>query len=113
MHEMSLCEGVLRILEENAGARGYRRVRKVWLEIGDLAGVDPDAMRFAFAAVSGGTLADSASLEIVAVPGKAWCVDCAAEVAVNERFDACPACGGYGLRLTGGDELRVKELEVE
>jgi hydrogenase nickel incorporation protein HypA/HybF len=34
-------------------------------------------------------------------------------VRVAQRFDACPDCGGYQLQVTGGDELRIKELEVE
>ncbi len=34
MHEMSLCEGVLQVLEDNARTQGYRQVKTVWLEIG-------------------------------------------------------------------------------
>ena len=113
MHELSLSEGVLQILEESARTQGYTRVRAVWLEIGRLAGVDPEAMRFTFDAVTTGTLAENARLEIVDVPGRAWCMPCAAEVQVSERFDSCPRCGSYQLQVTGGDDLKVKELEVE
>ena len=42
MHEMSLCEGVLQILEEHAKSQGFTRVKTVWLEIGCLAGVELD-----------------------------------------------------------------------
>lgn len=113
MHEMSLCEGVLQVLEEQAVAQEYSVVKGVWLEIGALAGVELEAMRFGFEAVTRGTLADGARLEIIELPGEAWCLDCAVNVSVSARFDACPRCGGYGLQVTGGDELRIKELEVE
>jgi hydrogenase nickel incorporation protein HypA/HybF len=113
MHEMSLCESVLRMLEDHAVQQGYRRVKTVWLEIGALSGVEPEAMRFGFDVVMSGTLADGARLEIVHVPGQAWCMSCAKTVTVQQRFDACPDCGGYQLQVTGGEELRVKELEVE
>ena len=113
MHEMSLCEGVLQILEEKAFSHGFSKVKTVWLEIGRLSGVDPDAMRFSFEVVCRGTLADQARLEIIEVPGKAWCMMCEKTVNIDERYDACPECGGYPLRVTGGDEMRVKELEVE
>ena len=113
MHEMSLCEGVLQILEDNARTQGFTRVRKVWLEIGGLAGVDPEAMRFSFDAVTRGTLADAAALEIVDVPARAWCMPCGKEIAVAQRYDACPNCGSHQLQVTAGDEMRVKELEVE
>ncbi len=113
MHELSLCQGIVRVLEEQAGVQGYRRVTTVWLEVGALAGVELDALRFGFDVVTHDTLAEGAKLEVVAVPGQAWCAPCAKSVPVRERFDPCPECGGYRLRVTGGEELRVKELEVE
>jgi len=113
MHEMALCEGVLQVLEEYARKQGYTRVRTVWLEIGDLAGVEVDAMRFGFDVVTRGTLAEGAQLEIVCRPGEAWCLQCAKTVPVKQRFDACPDCGSYQLQVTGGEEMRIKELEVE
>lgn len=113
MHEMSLCEGVLQILEDNAKSQGFRRVITVWLEIGGLSGVEPEAMKFCFDAVSRGTLADHARLEIVETPGQAWCMLCSKNVQVKQRFDECPECGSYQLQVVGGDEMRIKELEVE
>jgi hydrogenase nickel incorporation protein HypA/HybF len=113
MHEMSLCEGVLQILEESARQQGFSRVKKVWLEIGRLSGVEVEAMRFCFEVVVRGTLADGAHLEILETPGEGWCLDCGRTVAVHRRFDPCPGCGGYHVQVTGGDEMRVKELEVE
>ena len=113
MHEMALSESVLQIVEANARAKGFSRVLKVCLEIGDLAGVDRDALRFSFEAVSAGTLADHATLEIRQAPGQAWCMPCGRQIAIKQRFDACPDCGSYQLQVTGGDEMKVKELEVE
>ena len=77
MHEMSLCEGILQVLEDNAKSQGFAKVKTVWLEIGDLAGVELDAMRFSFDAVMNGTMADKAKLEIIEIPGQAWCMQCA------------------------------------
>jgi hydrogenase nickel incorporation protein HypA/HybF len=113
MHEMSLTEGVLQILQDNAKSKGFERVKTVWLEIGDLSGVETDAMRFCFDVVVQGTLADGAKLEIVSVPGQAWCMPCGKSVRVSERFDPCPECGSFQLQITGGDQMQVKELEVE
>ena len=41
MHEMSLCQGVVQILEEQAKTHAFTRVRTVRLEIGPLAAVEP------------------------------------------------------------------------
>ena len=112
MHEMALCENILQVLEEQAVEQNYAAVKTVWLEIGPLAGVELEALRFSFDAVANGTLADQAELVIVETRGEAWCRSCAKTVPIRQRFDACPLCGGYDLQVTSGEELRIKELEV-
>ncbi len=114
MHEMSLTEGVIRILEDQAQSQGFNSVRVVWLEIGGLSSVDPDSMAFCFDAVAKGSpVAQGARLEIIHVPGQAVCMDCARTVTISSRADVCPACGGESLHVTGGTDMRIKELEVE
>jgi hydrogenase nickel incorporation protein HypA/HybF len=113
MHEMSLCEGVIQIIETQAVEQHYQRVKKVWLEIGALAGVEIEALRFCYEAVCRDSIAEGSALEIIQVSGQAWCMQCASNVDVAERYSACPHCGSYQLQVTGGDEMKVKELEVE
>jgi hydrogenase nickel incorporation protein HypA/HybF len=113
MHEMSICEGILQVMEEQARVQNFTRVKGVWLEIGPLAGVELEALRFGFDVVTRDSLAEGAALEIIEMPGQAWCLQCAKTVPVIQRFDACPECGSYQLQVTGGDEMRIKELEVE
>ena len=113
MHEMSLCEGLLQILETESKKQGYARVKTVWLEIGDMSGVEIEAMKFCFDAVMRSSLAEGAKLEIIHMPGQAWCMQCAKNVTVKQRFDECPDCGSFQLQVTSGDEMKIKELEVE
>lgn len=113
MHEMSLCEGILQVLESESKKQGFERVKQVWLEIGELSGVEVDAMLFSFDAITRNSLADGAELNIIPIPGTAWCMQCAQQVAVKQRFDECPNCGSYQLQVTAGDEMKIKELEVE
>ena len=113
MHEMALAENVLEIVEQARGRDGFHRVRTLRLEIGQLASVEPDAMRFCFEAAARGSVAAGANLEIVEIAGAAWCDVCARRVALAELGAACPRCGGYRLRVVEGAEMRVKELEVE
>lgn len=113
MHEMSLCEGVLQVLEAEALRQHFTKVKTVWLEIGALANVEPHAMQFCFTAVTRQTLADGATLEIIHQPAQAWCLNCSQSSVIHQRYEACPLCGSYQLQLTSGDELRIKELEVE
>ncbi|MER2606023.1 MAG: hydrogenase maturation nickel metallochaperone HypA [Siculibacillus sp.] len=113
MHEMSLMESVLEIVEDEARKAGATKVKAVRLDIGELSHVEPEAMRFCFEAVVRGTIAGEAVLEIVRVPGQGWCIDCSETVALSERFGACPKCGNHRVQMTAGDDMRVAELEVE
>jgi hydrogenase nickel incorporation protein HypA/HybF len=113
MHEMTLAESVLQIVEDAAQRKGMRRVRAVWLEIGQLSSVEPEAMRSCFDAVARDSVAAGARLEIVTTAGAAWCYSCSGRVALAELGAACPRCGGHRLRVTEGAEMRVKEVEAE
>lgn len=112
MHEMSLAEGVLQLIEDAARRDPFNKVGTVWLEIGQLSGVDPEALAFCFDAVTRNTVAEGARLEIITLPGQGWCQDCAETVPMTEVFDTCPKCAGFPLRVTAGTEMQVKELEV-
>ncbi|WED23331.1 hydrogenase maturation nickel metallochaperone HypA [Vibrio sp. JC009] len=109
---MSLCESLVQVIEEQASAHGYNKVKAVFLEIGAFSGIETDAMSFCFDVVCRGTIADGAKLEIKELPGQAWCFDCGKEVSVNNRLDPCPICNGFSLQTKGGDEMKIKELEV-
>lgn len=113
MHEMALCESVVALVEDEATRHAFTRVTRITLEVGTLGHVEPDALLFCFDAVSHGTVAEGASLRIVRIPGAGWCPDCAKTVPLQQRFDACPMCGRHDVQMTAGDELRVRELEVE
>lgn len=110
MHEMSITQSVVDICEKSAEGR---RVLSVTIEIGELSGVVPDAVEFCFEACTRETLLEGARLVIERVAGRGECPTCGAEFPVRTYFDPCPGCGGYGVRVVAGEELRVKELEVE
>ena len=113
MHEMSLCQSIAELIEEAARRERFQRVRTVTLEIGRLAAVEPDALEFCLDAAMRGGCAEGARLEIVAAEGRAWCLDCSHEILISRPLDPCPRCGGGRVQVTGGTQMRIKELEVE
>ena len=113
MHEMSLAEGVRSIVEDAARDQGFGRVTRVILEVGELSSVETEALRFCLDVVLKDSVADGAGVEVIETPGVGWCMACAESVALHQRYDPCPGCGGYQIQPTGGLELRVKELEIE
>ncbi len=109
MHELSITQSMVELCERNAAGR---RVISVTMEIGELSGVVLDAVEFCFDACSRDTLLEGALLIMERIPGRGRCC-CGAESPISSYFDPCSSCGGFGLTVTAGEELRVRELEVE
>ena len=109
MHELGITQQVVEIVCRRAEGR---RVKRVVLEIGKLTVVLPDAVRFCFDLCCEGTEAAGAALEIVEIPARARCRACQTEITRDQPFGMC-ACGSCDLEWLSGDELRVREIEIE
>jgi hydrogenase nickel incorporation protein HypA/HybF len=113
MHEVSLIESVIALVERERAKQVFARVNVIRLQVGALGHAEPEALRFCFDAVASGTIAEGSRLEIELIPGEGWCADCRHAVPLVERFGVCPVCAGAGVRMTSGDVLRLAEMEVE
>jgi hydrogenase nickel incorporation protein HypA/HybF len=112
MHEISLCEDIREIIQQQAATDGFSRVNCVWLQVGPLSCVEPDALRFGFEVVMRGSVAEGAALEIARPAALARCLNCAETVAMQHRYDLCPHCGTGPMEMIQGDALRISKLEV-
>lgn len=114
MHELGIAESALSAALGEMDKAGATRINSVTLRIGDLAAVDPEAMRFAFDAVTRNTAAEGASLEIERVKGAAWCSDCnEIFTTLSPVFCRCPHCGNYSADLRAGREIELARLEMD
>lgn len=112
MHEVSLATALIDLVQEQAAAVRASRVTRLVIEIGALSHVDAHALRFAVDGASRGGLAEGAMLDILQPEGTAYCLDCETSVAIAARGEPCPRCSGFKLLVQGGDEMRLKEMEV-
>ncbi|MBC1224020.1 hydrogenase maturation nickel metallochaperone HypA [Nostoc sp. UCD121] len=109
MHEFGITQNIVAIVTENAkGAK----VQRVLLQIGKLSAIMPDAIRFCFDICTQGTVLEGATLEILEIPGLAKCRQCGAEISVDKPYGICN-CGSVQLDLITGEELKIKEIEIE
>ncbi|MEH2047593.1 hydrogenase maturation nickel metallochaperone HypA [Nostoc sp.] len=109
MHELGITQNIVAIVTEHA--KGVK-VQRVLLEIGKLSAIMPDAIRFCFDICTPGTVLEGATLEILEIPGLAKCHQCGAEIALDKPFGICN-CGSVQLDLITGEELKIKEIEIE
>lgn len=112
MHEMSLALALMDLVAVQLTAAGATRATRLVLEIGALSHVDAHALRFALAAAAHGGPAEDAVLEILEPPGTGYCLECETSVAVRARGAPCPNCGSTHLLAQGGEELRLKQMEI-
>jgi hydrogenase nickel incorporation protein HypA/HybF len=110
MHEMSITQGIIDICEQHAAGR---RVLSLDVEIGELSSVVPEAIEFCFEACSQCTVLEGARLKIIRISGRGRCQDCGGETPLESVFAACVRCGGFRVVIEAGEEMRVREIEVE
>ncbi|MDR0529070.1 MAG: hydrogenase maturation nickel metallochaperone HypA [Zoogloeaceae bacterium] len=109
---MALAEEILQLVQSTARREGAREVKAITLEIGALAALEVEALRFCFSSAARNSCAENAALDIREIPGEAWCLPCAARVPLPSLSAPCPRCGSYQLQAVAGTEMRVKEIEI-
>jgi hydrogenase nickel incorporation protein HypA/HybF len=113
MHELSIANSVLDAVRAEIARRPGPRLLKVGLRVGELAGVDPEALSFGFQALVKGTEFEPATLEIESCPRRHRCRECGLEFTVRDYNTACPDCGASRTECISGDELELAYLELE
>lgn len=108
MHELGITQGIIELVAEHAAGA---RVNVVRLEIGKLSAIMPDAIRFCFDLCARDTALDGAQLEIIEIPGRGRCRECGEELAMADFLARC-ACGSIDVQCIGGEQLKIKEMEV-
>jgi len=113
MHELSIANSILEAVRTERERLNGARVTKVGVRIGELAGVDPEALGFGFEILVKDSGLEPLRLEIESVPRRHECSQCRHVFTVVDYRVDCPACGSTETRCIGGDELDLAYLEVE
>jgi hydrogenase nickel incorporation protein HypA/HybF len=109
MHELSITQQIVELA--TAAAQGSR-VYRLTLEIGALTALEAESIRFCFDICAQGTALAGADLEIIERPGLGQCRQCGATLGLSQPYGVC-TCGSTALTIIQGEELAIKELEVE
>jgi hydrogenase nickel incorporation protein HypA/HybF len=132
MHELSLAQNMINQLEELAAEHGAKRVLRVTVIIGPFSGIVADSFAFGFDALKlEKPVIQTTVLDIEIPPPSCRCPVCDHIQVIspeNQQDDLlpglagrvfisgngqCPACGAAGLVAEGGDELILKQIEME
>ena len=112
MHELSIVTSIVSIVEKEVARAKAVSVEEIELEIGCLATVEADALKFAWEYGVKETLLEGSLMHIHIIEGKARCNTCGEQFSVQELFDPCPSCNGHSILILSGQELRIISIVV-
>ena len=112
MHELGIAQSIIDIAIRVAKENGGSGISVVRIQAGEFRGIIQEQLEFSFAFAAEGTIAQGAKLEVEVIPIEAQCESCGKEFHVKNFQFKCPACESAKLRVLGGDELAVKDLEL-
>lgn len=117
MHEMSVVTSLLDMVREEMQKHRVERLLLVRVRYGVLTNIVPEALSFAFEALTQGTPFEGAVLETEVVPLTLRCVACEKTFTLEDRhfFTAvCTHCGTESAHtIVGGRELYLQHIEAE
>ncbi|MCL2123685.1 MAG: hydrogenase maturation nickel metallochaperone HypA [Desulfovibrionaceae bacterium] len=117
MHEISIVTSLLSLVDEELAKRQLQKLLVVRVRHGALANIAPEAMSFAFEALTQGSPFEGARLELEEEPVVLRC-PCGACFSPEQKrellFVPCPACGEtLGHTVEKGRELYLQHIEAE
>ena len=113
MHEMSIAQGMIDIIREEMQKYDAKTLRSVRLSIGKMSAIVPDALSFSFEVITAGTEMEGARLIMDIIPLKAHCYACEKEFEIENYVFACPVCKGTKFKTISGQDLSIREIEVD
>ena len=113
MHEVGIANAIIEAGQLEAARRAGSKLMRIGVRVGTLAGVDMEALRFAFTAITQGTELGAVDFEIQSCPRRNLCLDCDCRFESALYSDPCPDCGSGRAVMVGGEELDLAYVELE
>ncbi|UCF64167.1 MAG: hydrogenase maturation nickel metallochaperone HypA [bacterium] len=112
MHELSIAQNIISIVQENINQEQQYSVKRVKVKIGKLTNILVDSLVFGFEALTKETNLDGVVLEVENIPLTIRCKDCETLTSLDDYIFSCPACNSTAINLISGTELMVSEIEL-
>jgi hydrogenase nickel incorporation protein HypA/HybF len=110
VHELSICGAIAGIVTERAGDR---RVRTVYLQVGQLRQVVPDTLVYCWTLVTADTALDGSRIAVERIAARITCRTCAATRDMGDVPSfLCTACAGTDIDVVAGEEFLITSLEL-
>ena len=113
MHELSVAQSLLSIIERSVPSDNKGTVTEIHLSIGTLSAIELDALTFSFDIIKDNTIASQAKLVINTIQGMGKCKSCGTVFPINNYGTACPTCNQFSIDILEGKELKITSICTE
>jgi hydrogenase nickel incorporation protein HypA/HybF len=113
MHELSIALSMIDQVAEESASRGGLDVKAIHMRLGVFAGVDKNALLFAYELACDGTPLQGSRLIIETVPLLVFCPLCQQQRTPPSVYEiCCPVCLTPTPEILSGREMELASLEV-
>ena len=112
MHEQSIVASLLSMALEDAEKNNAQRIISIKLVVGELTGIEKDAVNFYFGFMAKDTIANGATLEFNTTKAQLRCRGCDIIFPRDGLNFNCPECNQKAVEIVGGRELYIESMEI-
>lgn len=113
MHELSICQSMLDIVERTMREHPGAVLKTIRLDIGQGSTIEPVLLKDAFAIITDSGPFRGVELDINTIPIGGSCRACGKSFTYEEMALGCPECGSTNIVIESGMELDIRELEID
>lgn len=113
MHEVSICQSILRTVEAEFATEDLEHIREIHLRVGRLSNIEPELLKHVFKFIILDGPFEKATLHIVLVDIKAACNHCGHTFKVEHYKFVCPVCESPVSNVKEGKELEINKIILE
>jgi hydrogenase nickel incorporation protein HypA/HybF len=113
MHELSITESILEIVQRHASQAEAKHVTDIFLVIGQLSSIVDESINFYWDIIAENTIAMGAVLHFRRIPAQFLCRECKTVFPLQQDDYKCPACASSQFTIVAGREFFLEAINVE
>ena len=114
MHELGVVSHIIREVETVAKENNVSKVISLTLEVGEVSTIVPELFKDCFEWSKKKTeYMQECELNLVILAAVTYCQDCGETYSTTKHGKTCPHCGSNKTYLITGNEVTIKDIQVE
>lgn len=115
MHELGVVFYIIKDVKKVAEENKVEHVKSVTLNLGQVSTVVPYMLKdcWKWAITKEQPLLTDCALKIHTIPAITFCENCKGEYNTKQYGKTCPHCGSTNTFLKQGNEVEIKEIEID